>query len=46
MTEYADHLHEHMMDPVTVENGCFKPPKVRAFYLTHYQTTKFKAGPN
>lgn len=24
--EYADHLHEHFVNPVTVRNGCYIPP--------------------
>ena len=28
MTEYVDHLHEHMESPCMVENGSYKPPLV------------------
>ena len=24
--EYVDHLHEHFVDPVRVEQGCYMPP--------------------
>jgi L-fuconate dehydratase len=26
IVEYVDHLHEHFMDPVVIENGCYKVP--------------------
>jgi len=26
MIEYADHLHEHFLDPVAVRNGCYQVP--------------------
>ena len=28
MTEYVDHLHEHMKSPCVVEHGNYKPPMV------------------
>ena len=27
ITEYADHLHEHLLHPVTMKNGRYMPPK-------------------
>lgn len=33
MTEYADHLHEHMEAPVVINKGCYIPPKVRVFFF-------------
>ena len=26
MTEYVDHLHEHFVDPVVIEQGCYRAP--------------------
>ncbi|MEZ6068258.1 MAG: hypothetical protein R3B90_21665 [Planctomycetaceae bacterium] len=26
LTEYAGHLHEHFLDPVTLRNGRYLPP--------------------
>jgi len=28
VTEYADHLHEHFVDPVVVKDGCYQVPQV------------------
>ena len=28
MTEFADHLHEHMCAPVVVKNARYMPPQV------------------
>jgi L-fuconate dehydratase len=25
--EYVDHLHEHFLEPVHIQNGCYMPPK-------------------
>lgn len=33
MTEFADHLHEHMEAPVVIEKGCYKPPKTPGFLV-------------
>ncbi|KAL4238505.1 Mitochondrial enolase superfamily member 1 [Mactra antiquata] len=33
MTEYAEHLHEHMLDPVTIKDGNYMPPKVAGFIV-------------
>ena len=27
VTEYSDHLHEHVVHPVTMKNGHYRPPK-------------------
>jgi L-fuconate dehydratase len=29
--EYVDHLHEHFVDPVTVDNGCYAVPTAPGF---------------
>ncbi|XP_053393929.1 mitochondrial enolase superfamily member 1-like isoform X1 [Mercenaria mercenaria] len=33
MTEFADHLHEHMLAPVSVRNGNYVPPKAPGFLV-------------
>ncbi|KAH3849256.1 mitochondrial enolase superfamily member 1-like isoform X2 [Dreissena polymorpha] len=33
MTEFADHLHEHMCDPVVVRNGHYMPQKEPGFLV-------------
>jgi L-fuconate dehydratase len=33
MTEYADHLHEHFVDPVTVKAGRYIPPEAPGFSI-------------
>ena len=32
MTEFADHLHEHMEAPVVIDKGCYRAPTVSKFY--------------
>lgn len=32
--EYVDHLHEHFLDPVTMKNGCYLPPKIPGYSIT------------
>jgi L-fuconate dehydratase len=29
--EYVDHLHEHFIDPVVIENGCYRAPEAPGF---------------
>jgi L-fuconate dehydratase len=31
--EYVDHLHEHFLDPVTVENGRYMPPTAAGYSI-------------
>ena len=31
MIEYVDHLHEHFVDPVVIENGCYRTPDYPGF---------------
>jgi len=31
MIEYVDHLHEHFVDPVVIENGCYRAPEYPGF---------------
>lgn len=33
MTEYCDHLHEHMLDPVVIQHGNYMPPKMPGFLV-------------
>jgi L-fuconate dehydratase len=33
MIEYVDHLHEHFLDPVTIQNGRYMPPKKPGFSI-------------
>lgn len=33
MTEYCDHLHEHMLDPVVIQHGNYMPPKMSGFLV-------------
>ncbi len=33
MIEYVDHLHEHFVDPVVIENGCYMPPKTPGYSI-------------
>ena len=36
VTEFADHLHEHFVDPSKTENGAYKVPMVSSFkFLNH-----------
>ena len=32
--EYVDHLHEHFVDPVVVENGRYVPPQAAGYTIT------------
>lgn len=34
-TEFADHLHEHFVDPVVVKNGYYQLPKVSTMGHVH-----------
>lgn len=31
VAEYSDHLHEHLCDPVVMQNGCYMPPKAPGY---------------
>jgi len=32
--EYVDHLHEHFIDPVIMQNGCYMPPEAPGYSIT------------
>ncbi len=32
--EYVDHLHDHFLDPVTIKNGAYMPPKMPGYSIT------------
>lgn len=32
--EYVDHLHDHFLDPVRIENGCYMPPSSPGYSIT------------
>jgi len=32
--EYVDHLHEHFLDPVSIKNGAYMPPKLPGYSIT------------
>jgi L-fuconate dehydratase len=34
LTEYADHLHEHFVDPLVMKNGRYLPPKAAGYSIT------------
>lgn len=34
LTEYSDHLHEHMVDPVNMQNGRYMPPTAAGYSIT------------
>jgi L-fuconate dehydratase len=34
LAEYADHLHEHFVDPVVMRNGCYMPPRAPGYSIT------------
>jgi len=36
MTEYADHLHEHFLDPVIMKNGKYMPPTAPGYSIEMY----------
>jgi L-fuconate dehydratase len=31
--EYVDHLHEHFVDPINVQNGCYMPPEIPGYSI-------------
>lgn len=37
LTEYSDHLHEHMVDPVNMQNGRYMPPTAPGYSITMKQ---------
>ena len=39
--EYVDHLHEHFVDPVVIERGCYKPPTMPG-YASEMKTESLK----
>jgi len=34
LTEYADHLHEHFVDPLVMKNGRYLPPRAPGYSIT------------
>jgi L-fuconate dehydratase len=34
LTEYSDHLHEHMVDPVNMQHGRYMPPTAPGYSIT------------
>ena len=34
LIEYVDHLHEHFLDPVEIQKGCYRPPKLPGYSIT------------
>lgn len=34
MVEYIDHLHEHFLDPVVIQNGNYMPPEAPGYSIT------------
>ena len=34
LTEYADHLHEHFVDPLVMKDGRYMPPKAPGYSIT------------
>jgi L-fuconate dehydratase len=34
LIEYVDHLHEHFLDPVRIQRGCYLPPSLPGFSIT------------
>lgn len=42
VTEFADHLHEHFIDPAVVRNGCYQVPKMPG-YSTEMHESSIKA---
>lgn len=38
VTEYADHLHEHLVDPVTMQNGRYMPPVASGYSVQFTET--------
>lgn len=47
--EYVDHLHEHFLDPVRIENGHYMPPTLAGYSITmktaSLEEYQFPAGP-
>lgn len=37
MIEYVDHLHEHFIDPVLIENGAYMPPKLPGYSIEMFR---------
>jgi L-fuconate dehydratase len=31
--EFVDHLHEHFVDPVRMQNGCYMPPELPGYSI-------------
>jgi L-fuconate dehydratase len=46
--EYVDHLHEHFLDPVRIENGRYVPPERPGYSIEMYpgslETYEFPTG--
>jgi L-fuconate dehydratase len=40
--EYVDHLHEHFLDPVRIQNGCYLPPDMPGYSITMKQESVVK----
>ena len=34
LTEYSDHLHEHFMNPLVMQNGHYMPPSAPGYSIT------------
>lgn len=34
LIEYVDHLHEHFLDPVRIQKGCYLPPDLPGYSIT------------
>ena len=34
LIEYVDHLHEHFLDPVRIQDGCYLPPRLPGYSIT------------
>jgi L-fuconate dehydratase len=34
LIEYVDHLHEHFIDPVRIQRGCYLPPALPGYSIT------------
>lgn len=37
VTEYVDHLHEHFVNPVVIENGCYRAPMAPGYSIEMFQ---------
>ena len=31
VVEYVDHLHEHFISPLVIQNGCYMPPEAPGY---------------